>query len=115
MKLTAINRWMLFPKILKSYNKKNGCHITMACCFTLISVAHLAKGRRTTMKEIQEHLKLNRHFYGSNIINGHLNNMLALELISKDGHYPARYSLTLYGRNTLNYLENKLRKARIDR
>lgn len=113
----ALHKAMTFTRVLKRFNRRNNCTLTAKGFYILLSVNYLTDGkfRRVTVSEIQRLLKTNSHTTASNLVKRELNKLIDFGFLEKEGPYPARYGINIVGKNALSFLEQSIRKSRIDK
>lgn len=106
MQLRALFTYLVFRHMLRTFNKKHDLRLTQVSVYILLSVHNCGKRTGATVKEIFDSLQLNCHTCSLTTINRHLNKFYELGWVSKVGGYPAKYTLTIGGINTLNDIED---------
>jgi hypothetical protein len=110
-----LKRALCFNRALRKHNKRNIPKLNPSSVFILLAVYDILKDPPCTTSTILEFLERNKHTYSSTVVNS------AIKLFKENGWvevsntYPARYTLTVEGMNTLNELERRVRVERSDK
>lgn len=117
MVCTAISKALLLRKVVQSFCKHNGYHLTESNVFILFCVVEIwrTKKRSATITDINEFLKRTKRTYATNRIAEYLNKLISYDLLTKEGQYPARYSPNVTALNSIYEMERKLRLSRTDK
>lgn len=116
MKHHCLSKSYLFSRVVSKWKEKNSFRLTNTGVYVLFALHEVTKQKRgATIAEVQAHLKRNKHSMGTNFIVAHLETLRGYQLVDKDGMYPVRYQLTIYGRNAISSLETALRQGRVDK